>query len=120
MGGLMNSWPPRRGHALSSVHHHLPAVPVPHPYSPCNRQRESPDEILICSQLPPQTQEIEMMQLASKQVKQQLHKQGIVQAQFCSCPLTWRLHDDSHWQHSAVYLNRKNFSILKIVCTSNQ
>lgn len=51
---------------------------------------------------PPQTQEIEMMQPANEQVKQQLHKQGIVQARFCSCPLTWHPPDDSHWQHTAV------------------
>lgn len=43
----------------------------------------------------PQTQETEMMQLSREQVKQQLHKHGIVQARLCSCPLTWHLHDDS-------------------------
>jgi len=68
----------------------------------------------------PQAQETEMTQPASEQVKQQLHKRGIVQARFCSCPLTWHLHDDSHGQHRALYLNRMNFSILEIVCTSNE
>lgn len=108
MGGLMKNWPPQRGHALSLAHHHMPAIPIlaswNSPLQPTS----------------PQTQETEMMQLASKQVKQQLHKQGIVQAWFRSCPLTWHLHDDSHWQQSAVYLNRKNFSILNIICTSDQ
>lgn len=68
----------------------------------------------------PQPQEIEMMQLASKQVEPQLHKQGIVQAWFCSCPLTWHLHDDGHWHHTKVYLNRKDFSTLEIIRTSDQ
>lgn len=44
-----------------------------------------------------------MMQPGSKQVKQQLHKQGIVQAGLHSCPRTWH----GHGQYSAAYLNRK-------------
>lgn len=61
-----------------------------------------------------------MMQPGSEQVKQQLHKQGIVQAGLHSCPRTWHSHADGHGQHSAAYLNRKRFSILETAHTSHQ
>lgn len=100
MGGLKHSRPPSPQRPLPSPQCTITCLPSPsHTLilldSPRNRQGESSDETVICSQLPPQTQETETMQLSREQVKQQLHKHSIVQARFCSCPLTWHLRDDS-------------------------
>lgn len=90
------------------MHHHLPVVPISHPVLLATGTGKAQIKLSLAANFSPNPGD--KNDATRQQVKQQLHKQGIVQAGLHSCPRTWH----GHGQHSAAYLNRKGFSILQL------
>lgn len=114
---------PTEAIAFSSVHHHLSAISIPHPYSPRFSSKQAGGKLRWNCHLQPTSppnpgdRNDATVQGASQTTAPQARHcaSSILQLPANVASPRWQ-----HWQHRAVYLNRKRFSILAIVRTSNQ